>query len=95
MIRARIARALPPEEWDAILKEQAVDEDGRPVRIPVLRVNMEWPGAVPINFMPTRALSALPQLPPELQYRLIGRTLVLWDHHADLIIDFLPGAIVT
>jgi len=38
---------------------------------------------------------ALPRLPPELQYRIAGRSLVLWDHHANLIVDFLPRALTT
>jgi hypothetical protein len=38
-------------------------------------------------------LCALPPLPDELQYRFAGRTLILWDVHADLIVDLLPGAL--
>ena len=33
---------------------------------------------------------ALPQLPPELQYRIVGSTLVLIDVHANLVLDLLP-----
>jgi hypothetical protein len=95
MIRGRLARALSPEEWGWILDEHATDEQGRAIRVPPLRVNMEWPSTVPMQFMPPRALLALPRLPAELQYRLIGRTLVLWDLHADLIVDLLPGAVGT
>ena len=39
-------------------------------------------------------LQSLPPLPEELQYRIIGQSLVLWDCHANLIVDFLPGAFV-
>jgi hypothetical protein len=45
--------------------------------------------------VPPQLIRALPQLPPELQYRIVGRALVLWDHHADLIVDVLPGAFPT
>jgi hypothetical protein len=38
-------------------------------------------------------LERLSLLPDELEYRLIGRTLVLWDIDADLILDVLPDAI--
>lgn len=37
-------------------------------------------------------------VPPELlavQYRIIGSVLVLWDHHANLIVDVLPDAFAT
>jgi len=27
------------------------------------------------------------------EHRIIGKSLVLWDHHANLIVDFLPGAL--
>jgi len=43
--------------------------------------------------VPMVVLERLPLLPDELEYRLIGRTLVLWDIDADLILDVLPDAI--
>ena len=59
---------------------------------PVLRVNMTWPEPVLFGFVPPQLLAALPRLPEELQYRIVGNALVLWDHHANLIVDFLPEA---
>jgi hypothetical protein len=71
------------------------DEQGRPVPpAPALYVNMPWPEDVTFEFVPPQLLQTLPGVPAELQYRIIGRDLVLWDHHADLIVDFLPGAFV-
>ena len=92
MFRRRIPGCLSPEEWAAILTELAEDEAGVPVPRVALRVNMPWPEQVSYGFVPPQLLSALPPLPVELQYRIIGRSLVLWDHHANLIVDFLPGA---
>jgi hypothetical protein len=92
MFRRRIAGCLSPEEWAAILTELAEDEAGIPVPPVALRVNMPWPEQVSYGFVPPQLLSVLPPLPVELQYRIIGRSLVLWDHHANLIVDFLPGA---
>ena len=43
--------------------------------------------------MPTRLLLALPALPEELQYRFMNRALILWDVHAELIVDFIPDVI--
>lgn len=43
--------------------------------------------------MPTRILCALPALPGDLEYRLVGLHLVLWDTHANLIVDYVPHAI--
>ena len=96
MFRRRIATCLPASEWAAILSENAEDEEGMPAGPPpALHVNMEWPEQVPFGFVPPQMLSALPRLPAELQYRIIGNSLVLWDHHANLIVDFLPGAFIT
>jgi hypothetical protein len=93
MFKRRIAQTLSPEAWDALFAELAADRDDVP--LPPLRVNMEWPAEMTVDFVPPQLLMALPRLPPELQYRIIGRALVLWDHHADLIVDFLPGAFTT
>jgi hypothetical protein len=38
-------------------------------------------------------LAVLPALPEELEYRFIGRDLVLVDVHADLIVDVLKDAL--
>ena len=95
MFRRRLATCLSPEEWAAILAELAEDEQGVPVPPVALRVNMPWPEQVSFGFVPPQLLHALPPLPVELEYRIIGRSLVLWDHHANLIVDFLPAAFTT
>jgi hypothetical protein len=95
MFRRNIAACLTRAEWAAIFADMAEDEQAEPVPPPpVLHVNMAWPEQALFDFVPPQLLQVLPPLPPELQYRVIGRTLVLWDHHADLIIDVLPGAFV-
>ena len=43
--------------------------------------------------MPPSLLAALPQLPKELEYRIIGKYLVLRDVDAALILDFIPAAV--
>jgi len=97
VFRRRIATSLTAGEWAAILAENAEeaeeDEEGVPAGPPpALRVNMTWPEPVLFGFVPPLLLAALPRLPEELQYRIIGNALVLWDHHANLIVDFLPDA---
>jgi hypothetical protein len=55
-------------------------------------VNGHWPGPA-MTFMPPRVLCQLPVLPEELEYRFVNRDLVLWDAHADVVVDVLPGAL--
>jgi hypothetical protein len=43
--------------------------------------------------MPPTLLQKLPRLPDELAFRIIGSTLLLIDHKANLIIDFMLNAI--
>jgi hypothetical protein len=99
VFRRRIAACLTPREWAAVFAENAEEaeeadvEEGVPAGPPtVLRVNMTWPGHELFGFVPPQMLAALPRLPEELQYRIVGNALVLWDHHANLIVDFLPDA---
>jgi hypothetical protein len=42
--------------------------------------------------VPLRLLEQLPPLPGDIQYRILGSSLVLWDLHADIVIDVLPDA---
>jgi hypothetical protein len=92
VFRTRLATCLTPEDIQALLTE---GEPGEQIVAPPLTVNMVWPEEVPFNFVPPQLIAALPPLPPELQYRIIGRALVLWDHHANLIVDYLPAAFTT
>jgi hypothetical protein len=43
--------------------------------------------------MPPTMFMALPELPDELQYRFVGRDLVLIDLHANLVVDVLREAL--
>lgn len=56
-----------------------------------LRINAEYPATVPLQSPPPTLLMNLPKLPQEVEYRVVGKTLVLCDAHANLIIDFVPG----
>lgn len=70
----------------------AIVEEDNSVKIPA-RVNADYPAGASISLMPPCLLGALPPLPPELEYRFLGRNLILWDVHAGLIVDFVPRAI--
>jgi hypothetical protein len=42
--------------------------------------------------MPVLLLQVLPELPEDVEYRIVNHDLVLWDIHADLVVDYLPNA---
>jgi hypothetical protein len=43
--------------------------------------------------MPTKLLLLLPDLAPDLQYRFVGRHLILYDGRANIIVDEIPYAL--
>jgi len=57
------------------------------------QVNMTYPPNLPKASFPPRLALAMPQLPEELEYRLVGDNLVLRDTEANLIIDYLPNIV--
>ncbi len=91
MFRARIHAALERHAGDAsaLLCAMETDDEGgcRALTIngafPFLSGNAMWPFLI----------EALPALPPELQYRFVGRDLVLLDVDAELVVDILPAAL--
>ena len=58
-----------------------------------LHVNAKYPRNLPLQSTPPTLLKNLPPLPKELQYRIVGSTLVLYDMSTGLVVDFIPGAV--
>jgi hypothetical protein len=58
-----------------------------------LRVNHPYPESQEMLEMTPTLLLRLPQLPKQLRYRYIGRSLLLMDRENGLIIDFMPDAL--
>ncbi|HEU4691722.1 MAG TPA: hypothetical protein VFS23_25335 [Vicinamibacterales bacterium] len=88
--RARVEAVVWDTGLDVAMLFEAPDED-EVVVTPVLRV---WE-AVPWNAGPVMwpsMLWALPGLPPDLEYRVSGRHLVLIDVLANLVVDVLHDA---
>ena len=56
------------------------------------QVHMRYPNSAAMATMPANLLSVLPELPDSLEYRLIGRHLVLRDVDAALILDYFTDA---
>ncbi len=57
------------------------------------RVNERYPAEVPLSAIPFRFLNSFPRLPEELEYRFLGRDLVLLDVDARIVVDFLRNVL--
>jgi hypothetical protein len=60
-----------------------------------LAVNMTYPTDLPLATFPARLLNRLPELPPQLEYRIVGRHLVLRDAKANVIVDIARDIVPT
>jgi hypothetical protein len=58
-----------------------------------VQVNQAYPEDIPRQSMPPSLLLRLPKLPKELEYRIVGRDLVLLDTAPNLVVDILPNAV--
>lgn len=91
-LRARINEALLADDFTADDVIRAGRVDGIDYERVALRVNDTFPWILGTAMFPC-VIQALPELPPELQYRIVGTDLVLIDVHASLIVDILPSAL--
>ena len=94
-IRSLFRRLMSPElkgaegkETKAMIKQDAPAAGSVP-----FKVNAKYPEAQPLPSMPPTLLAALPKLPEDLEYRIIGTHLILLDVHAGIIVDFIPNGI--
>jgi hypothetical protein len=87
MFRQRLAAALMPAEWLLL----GCGEDGESVApVPIVNetVWVEWMAEAP-----PALLQQLPELPAAIEYRFVGNDLILWDAHAETVIDVLSDAL--
>ena len=91
---------LAPRIRDVIRKDWAqrskADKAGLGENIPsgsLADVNATYPQALPLATFPASLLAALPPLPEELEYRFVGRHLILRDVKANIIVDVLPNVL--
>jgi hypothetical protein len=73
----------------AAIKDGNPKSEGTPVR---LAVNAVYPDGAPLSSVPPAILLKLPQLPKELDYRFVGRHLILRDTAANIIVDYIIDA---
>ena len=91
---------LTPRFRDVIKKDwarrSAADKAGLAEDMPpgsVADVNATYPPALPLATFPASLLASLPPLPEDIEYRFVGRHLILRDVKANIIIDVLPNVL--
>jgi hypothetical protein len=89
-IAAHLRRLLRPEVKDPETKEAIKDDN--PGTVP-FKVNEPYPEKAPLSTVPPNVLGTLPMLPKDIEYRFVGKHLILRDMRADLIIDYMRNAI--
>jgi len=60
-----------------------------------LSINMTYPPTLPLITVPAKLLRVLPQLPEELEYRILGRHLLLRDVKGNIVVDYVRDAVPT
>jgi len=88
MLRPPLTKGAGAADNKAIIKDDAPD----PKDVP-FKVNSDYPKDAPLSTVPPDVLLSLPQLPEDVQYRFVGKHLILYDAKANLIIDFMLNAI--
>ena len=89
VIKRRIADTVRTEQLAAVLAD--IDDEGTAGPSP--QVHLRLPVTAQMATMPPALLKVLPALPKELEYRILGRYLILRDVDASLILDYIPLAV--
>jgi hypothetical protein len=77
---------------DDFAKRKVADRKALLVELPKnvkIGVNMIYPTTLPLATFPANLLKALPELPKELEYRIVGRNLILRDVTGNVIVDIV------
>jgi hypothetical protein len=90
-IAAVFRHALVDAVYDVDIEGLVPDESDVVVDLVVNEPVPEWA----LDRLPMPLLDRLPALPEGIEYRVVSGSLVLWDVHAEILIDTLPNAFVT
>ena len=92
-IAGMFKRLLNPElRGEDGAETRAIIKDDGPTAV-WLRVNAEYPQEQPLSTVPANLLASLPQLPEDVEYRIVNKHLMLRDVDANIIVDFIYNAI--
>jgi hypothetical protein len=89
LIRRLLARVLSGPEG-AKLRQSIMEDNPGPLRV---RVGGRLPDDAPRSTLPMLVLQMLPKLPESVEYRFLGRRLLLVDAHALIVIDYVDDAL--
>lgn len=91
-VAAMFRRLMHPELKGAEGRETKAEikEDAATV---MLKVNGTYPASQALSTVPPNLLANLPQLPPDVEYRIVGRHLLLRDVDANIMVDYIFNAI--
>jgi hypothetical protein len=85
--------AATSRDREVVLTEGNPTGDEEGLQPPSVVVNGQYIPAAPLSTIPPTLLLVLPTLPEQVEYRFVGRALILRDAVANLIIDFIPDAV--
>lgn len=88
LLKPPLAKGADAADNKAIIKDDAPKAGEVP-----FKVNGEYPKEIPLSTVPPDVLQSLPKVPEDIQYRFVGKHLILFDAKANLIIDYMPNAI--
>jgi hypothetical protein len=77
---------------DDFAKRPAADRKALVVELPKgvsVAVNQVYPTTLPLATFPANLLKILPELPPALEYRIVGRDLILRDVKGNVVVDVI------
>jgi hypothetical protein len=89
IIKRRITDTVRTQKLIPVLAD--IDDEGKTGPTP--KIHLRLPVSAQMATMPPSLLEVLPALPKELEYRILGRYLVLRDVDASLILDYIPAAV--
>lgn len=90
-------RLLAPELKGAEGRDvkEVLKDDAPPPSKVSFKVNATYPKGEPLPTVPANLLLTLPELPAPLEYRIVGRHLLLLDTSSDLVVDYILNVITT
>ena len=94
-IQAHFRRLLAPElkgEDGRDAKEVMKEDAPKPGEVPY-KVNAKYPEGTPLPTVAVNVLRSLPILPEGVEYRIIGKDLLLLDNDTQIVIDYMRNAI--